>query len=122
MREYSYNEKSMILETKTTGILKIVDIISHYEKITLDDSLPRNLKELIDCRGTQFDLNLDEIKLAINAVKNAILKYNYIRESIIVDEPFETAVAIFFENISTGIKSYNFKVFDTEYGARNWIF
>ena len=122
MKNYSYNEKSMILETGTIGILKIEDIISHYEKINNDDSLPRNLKVLIDCRGTQLDVTVDEINLTSDVVKKALLIYNYIKEAILVDKPYETVVATLFENYNSYFESYSFRVFSTENAARNWLY
>lgn len=121
MREYSFNEESIILETKTSGILKIEDIINHYDEIARDDTLPRNLKVLIDTRGTQFDVKMNEMSLATNTVKNVLQKYNYIKEAILVDKPSTTVVAMLFEINSTGFESYNFQVFSTENAARNWL-
>ncbi len=121
MSSYSFNEKSGILETKYTGVLKIEGIIFHYTRINNDDSLPRDLKVLIDCRGVQMDLKVDEISLSYDAVRKALLSYNYIKEAILVDKPPETVVAMMFEKDHSDFDSYSFRVFSTEKAARNWL-
>jgi hypothetical protein len=122
MRNYTYNEESMILETRTKGILKIEDIIEHYKKIGKEESLSRNLKILIDCRGTKMDIKINEIGQTYDTVKEVLLKYNDIREAILVDKPYETVIAVLFDNYNADLESYSFKVFSTEDAARYWLF
>lgn len=121
MRHYSYNKKSKILETVTFGVLNIEDIINHYEQITNDDSLPKNLMVLIDCRGTKFDIKVDEISLTKDVVKKALLKFKLIKEAILVDKPFQTVIATLFENYNSDVESYSFRIFSTENAARYWL-
>lgn len=122
MNIYLYNEMLRILETETQGIIIIDDIISHYTKIMDDSTLPRNLKVLIDCRGTQFDIEVGEISLTKDVVKKALLKYNSIKEAILVDEPYETVVATLFKQYNLSLESHSFSIFCTERAARNWLF
>jgi hypothetical protein len=121
MSSYSFNEKSGILETKYTGVLKIEDIIGHYTRINDDDSLPRDLRVVIDCRGTKFDLKAQEIVLSYDAVRKALINYNYIKEAILVDKPHETVVAMMFEKDHSDFDSYSFRVFSTDKAARDWL-
>lgn len=121
MREYFYNEKLDILETRTKGILRITDILSHYDKLTNIVNLPKCLKVLIDCRGTKFDIKIDEIALSNDSVKKALNKYKNIQEAILVDKPYETVVATLFKNYNADIIEYRFKIFYTEDAARRWL-
>lgn len=121
MRSDRNNEKLMILEIEMQGVITIDDIILHYTNIMDDKTLPRELKVLIDCRSTQMDINVDEISSTIDAVKKALLKYNSIREAILVDKPFETVVATLFEQYNSDLEAYNFSVFCTEKAAINWL-
>lgn len=121
MKKYSYNEQSKILETGTTGTIKIDDIFSHYAKIYDDGSLPRNLKVLIDCRDTHLDVKANEISLTKDIAKKTLLKFKSINEAIIVDKPNETVVATIFEHYNSDLESYRFEIFSTENGARNWL-
>lgn len=121
MKRDTYDEKRMMLKTEYQGVMKIDDIIRHYVKILDDNSLPRDLKVLIDCSSAQFDVNVDEIGLATEVVKKALLKYNSIREAILVDKPHETVIATLFEKYNSALESYSFSVFSTETSARNWL-
>ncbi len=121
MRNYSYNEKSKILELRTIGVIKIDDIISHYAELNDDGSLPRNLKVLIDCRGTQLDIKVNEISLTKDSVKKVLLKFKSIKEAILVDKPFETVVATLFKDYNSDLESYSFRIFCTENAAKNWL-
>lgn len=122
MRNYTYNEVSRILETRAKGILKIGDIIDHYEIITNEESFPRNLKVLIDCRGAQMDIKVDETGQIHAMVKKALSKYNYIKEAILVDKPNETVIAMLFDYYSSDLKTYSFHVFSIENVAREWLY
>lgn len=121
MKRDTYYEELKMLKTVYQGVMKIDDIISHYLKILDDSSLPRDLKVLIDCSSAQFDVNVDEIGLATDIVKKALLKYNSIREAVLVDKPHETVIATLFEKYNSALESYSFAVFSTETAARNWL-
>lgn len=121
MRIYLYNEKLDILEVKTKGTLRITDIISHYNELTNNVNLPNNLKVLIDCRGTQLDITINEISFANAAVKNALNKYENIQEAILVNQPYETVVATLFKDYNVDLKKYSFKIFYTEDAAKSWL-
>ena len=121
MRDYYYNEKLDILETRTLGILRITDIIHHYDKLINIVNLPNCLKVLIDCRGSKLDVKIDEISSTNDAVKKALSKFENIQEAILVDQPYETVVATLFENYNADIIEYRFKVFCTEEAAKHWL-
>ena len=120
MIEYLYDNKLEILKTNSKGILRIDDIVSHYYTIAKNNILTENLKILIDCRETKFDVEPDEIILINDAVKKALNKYAYIKEAILIEQPYETVLATIFEK---GIKldHYNFKIFSTENAALSWL-
>lgn len=121
MIEYSYNDRDLILEVNVTGTLTIETIISHYERITNDVSLPRILRVLIDAKSAKFDIKMDDIKSTTDGVTKALQRYIYISEAILVDKPYATAVALLFNNNNGGLDSYDFQVFSTENAARKWL-
>lgn len=121
MIEYSYNYRDLILEVNVTGTLTIETIISHYERITNDVSLPRILRVLIDAKSAKFDIKMDDIKSTTDGVTKALQRYIYISEAILVDKPYATAVALLFNNNNGGLDSYDFQVFNTENAARKWL-
>ncbi len=121
MRTYTFNQNTKLLELKVSGTVTIEDLMNHYLVIEGDDVLPRDLKVLIDCRNTVFDMQVREIANSIEKLKNALRKYNSITEAIIVDQPFETAFSTFFSECSKSARSYIFQVFSTEEAARAWL-
>jgi hypothetical protein len=121
IKTYSYDEDADILILSTDGVMKVQDIISHYEHITSDDALPRKLSVLIDSRGTQMDLKIADIEFTHEAVKKALNTYSFLKEAIIVDKPYETVIATMFERFYSKMESYLFRVFSTEEAARTWL-
>jgi len=121
MINYQFNDKFQIVEVNVSGVITIKDIIDHYYNISKDDSLPNNLKEIIDCRNAQFDIDLKNIDLTYKSVKKALEAYDTIKEAILVDKPFETVVAMLFVRINANSKNYCCRVFSTEDASYNWL-
>jgi len=69
-----------------------------------------------------LDIKDDEISQTHDKVKKVLLKYNYIKEAILVDKTNETVVAILFHNYNSDLKSYSSQVFSTENAARSWLY
>ena len=76
IKSYYFNEKEKVLDLRTHGVMTVEDIISHYEYICGEPSLPRKLKVLIDCRGTRLDLRISDIELTQDAVRRALEKFS----------------------------------------------
>jgi len=105
MINYIYHEENKFIEVKVSGKLCVQDVIKHYNKISKDNSLPNNLVSIIDCRNACFDIEedeLDDMVLTYDSVKNALKRFYSIKEAIVVDKPFETAVATIFSQINIG--------------------
>ena len=122
MKHLFYNEKQSILETRYIGVLRIEDIIRHYDDIAKFDYLPKQLKVLIDCRGVKIDINIGDINLTKESVKNVLKIFNSMQEVILVDRPDVTAVAMLFKIKNSLVKNYSFDVFCTEDAAKRWLF
>lgn len=121
MRDYHYNEKTNVLETKAKGTLQINDIIKHYLDIGKSQYPSKHLKILVDCREADFEITPIEISYTVNALKKALISYESIQESILVSKPFETAIATLFKRYNTNTNNYYFKVFCTEKAAKDWL-
>lgn len=121
MRTYHYNKQNNILEAKVNGNLSITDIINHYHEISKSQYPTKHLKVLIDCRKAKFEITPIEIKFTVAALKKALINYDSIQESILVDKPFEAAVTKAFKRYNSRTNNYHFKVFCTENAARVWL-
>ena len=121
MRKYSYNKKLDILVLSASEVILINEIIDHYLELSKNVSLPRNLRVLLDCRGARLNVDTDEIGLTHDAVKEALNKYEYIREAILIDKPYETVLANLFKHYNEDFENYTFNIFSTEEAALRWL-
>ncbi len=120
MLTLDYDYEKNILLTMTKGVIGVEDMLKHYNTIIKNDSFPRKLNVLIDCKGTMCTTKPDEIEIFYNKVTTAIQKYKQIREAILVDQPYETAFVILFEKLIQ-VENYEFKIFYSEKVAMNWL-
>ncbi|MEE9463414.1 MAG: hypothetical protein V3V53_16370 [Bacteroidales bacterium] len=120
MITFSYDDELDILHTITGGDLSIDEILGHYQEIRQNNTYPRDLKVIIDCRSTRLAVKLDDISRLIEAAKNTIPKYTQLREAILVTAPYETVVATLFEQ-NARFKNYNFRLFNSENAALRWL-
>lgn len=120
MIDISYNDQLNILQTKTGGELTIEEILGHYNEIRRNDTYPRDLKVLIDCRLTRLAVKLDDVEKIIEAAKSAIPKYKRMKEAILIAAPYETVIATLFEQ-NARFENYRFKVFNSENAALVWL-
>ena len=120
MITFSYDDELGILHTITGGDLSIDEILEHYQEIRQNNTYPRDLKVIIDCRSTRLAVKLDDISRLIEAAKNTIPKYTQLREAILITAPYETVVATLFEQ-NARFKNYNFRLFYSENAALQWL-
>ena len=120
MITFSYDDELGILHTITGGDLCIDEILGHYQEIRQNNTYPRDLKVIIDCRSTRLAVKLDDVSRLIEAAKNTIPKYTQLREAILVTGPYETVVATLFEQ-NARFKNYNFRLFNSENAALRWL-
>jgi hypothetical protein len=120
MIEISYNNDLGVLQTKTGGDLSIEEILGHYDEIRQNNTYPRDLKVIIDCRSTRLAVKLDDVTSIIEAAKTTIPKYKRLREAILITAPYETVVATLFEQ-NARFENYNFRLFNSENAALRWL-
>ncbi len=120
MITFSYDDELGVLHTITGGDLSIDEILGHYQEIKQNNTYPRDLKVIIDCRSTRLAVKLDDVSRLIEAAKNTIPKYTQLREAILITAPYETVVATLFEQ-NARFKNYNFRLFNSENAALRWL-
>ncbi len=120
MIEISYNDEIGVLQTRTGGDLSIEEILGHYEEIRQNETYPRDLKVVIDCRSTRLAVKLDDITHIVKAAGNTIPRYESLREAILVTAPYETVVATLFEQ-NARFENYHFRLFHSENEALQWL-
>ena len=83
--------------------------------------MPENLRVLIDCRDVAFDIDIRSIEFTSETLNKSLKRYSTIKEAILVDKPFETAIAKMFQLLHSKIENYNFEIFSTEDASRKWL-
>lgn len=120
MISISYNEELGVLQTRTGGELSVDEILGHYDEIRQNDSYPRDLKVMIDCRSTRLAVKLDDVSRIVEAARSTLPKYDKIREAILITAPYETVVATLFEQ-NARFDNYHFRLFNSEEAALRWL-
>ena len=120
MITFSFNHEIGVLLTKTGGDLGIDEILGHYEEIRNNETYPRDLKVIIDCRSTRLAVKLDDVTHIVQAAKSTIPKYERLTEAILITEPYETVVATLFEQ-NARFKNYHFRLFNSKNAALRWL-
>ena len=121
MRNYSYNEELKTLTTRVEVSINVEDIIDHYNQLIAYTTSTKSLKVLIDCSNVVFDIRPEEISLTQEALGSAVRKYKYIREAIMVSQPYTTVVASLFQHFDKIFNNYSFQIFYTEHAATDWL-
>jgi hypothetical protein len=116
----AYNDELGVLLTKTGGELSIDEILGHYDEIRQNDTYPRDLKVMIDCRSTRLVVKLDDVTRIVEAARTTIPKYTRLREAILITAPYETVVATLFEQ-NARFENYHFRLFNSENAALQWL-
>lgn len=117
---YHFDKEKNILISTIKDILVIEGIINHYKLIENDESLPRNLKVLIQGKDFIFDIKGPEIKSVSKYVISALSKYNSIKEAIVLEHSYSTAIGLIFKE-GNKYENYFFKVFSSSNAAEKWL-
>ncbi|MCG8702242.1 MAG: STAS/SEC14 domain-containing protein [Bacteroidales bacterium] len=121
MINYHYSNETGILLTVTEGSISVDDIINHYNTLLKSEYLTKKLKVLIDCRNTKINCRPSQVENTTKHVKKVLQKFDRLEEAIVVDLPYETAIATLFKNVNSGYSNYHIKIFVTPEAAMNWL-
>lgn len=120
MRNYNYNRILEILEIKFGGVLTVEDLIDNYEKIRIDNDLPKDLKIVLNLKDSNFKIQEGEIKLLFPALKALLEKHDKIAEAIIISQLVRERVAPLFDEYEE-FENYRKKLFSTKDAAIKWL-
>jgi len=115
------NKLDGILKIRISGIVNIKDISNHYVAIANDKTLSDRLNILTDCRETKLNISPEELNGYSKFTKKVFGRFNYIKEAIIVDKPYETAIAILLGKTLSILNNHLIGIFSTEKAATNWL-
>ena len=115
-----FNKETKILVNTLSGTIDISDVLNMYHQIEHHDSLSANLKIIIDSQEARYSFTEKDLQKIANAIKHLLTKFNSIQEAIIQSTPYETAMAVLYEQM-VHFDNFQFKVFTTREAAIQWL-
>lgn len=115
-----FNNNTKILTNTLTGTINIADVLDMYHRIEQHGSLPANLKIIIDSQKARYSFTERELKEIADAIKHLLTKFDSIQEAIIQSSPYETAMAVLYEQM-VHFDNFKFKAFSTHEAAIDWL-
>ncbi len=109
-----------ILRVRYPGMLTKEDVIAHYNEIRSNTGFQRDLRILIDCRDSTFTIKPGEVNELYAVAAQAVVKYDFVKEAVMVSDPYETVIVTLFQQANK-IPNYMFQVFNTEQAAVVWL-
>lgn len=116
----NFNAENNILVNTLSGPIDISDVLNMYHQIEHHGSLPANLKIIIDSQKARYSFTEKDLQKIANAIKHLLTKFNSIQEAIIQSTPYETAMAVLYEQM-VQIENFRFKVFSSYEAAIQWL-
>lgn len=120
MIDINFNTDTNILENTLTGTIGIAEVLDMYDRMEQLDVLPQNLKVIIDSQKARYTFTEKELKQIASAIEHLLSKFNSIQEAIIQSSPYETAMAVLYEQM-VQFKNFKFKAFSTREAAIQWL-
>jgi len=115
-----FNTDSNILVNTLSGTIDISDVLNMYHRIEHHGSLPANLKIIIDSQKAKYSFTEKDLQKIANAIRHLLKKFSSIQEAIVQSSPYETAMAVLYEQM-VQIENFRFKAFSTHEAAIQWL-
>ncbi|PXY00746.1 hypothetical protein DF185_12625 [Marinifilum breve] len=115
-----FNPKTQILESTYSGKVSLNEIVEYINETKCNPNYPRALKILTYCSDSEMTFGPNDIPKIVEANNQSLAKYDSITDALIVNNPNETALIIFFQMLSEN-KKYKVDAFSTEEAAMNWL-
>lgn len=115
-----FNAEEGHLDSRFHGRVTEEEIIDYINATRLNSSYPRYLKILTDGMEANMDFSPDALPRIVEANNRSLEVYDAIVDAIVLDAPKETALSIFYEELSKAPK-YRFRVFSTRKATIAWL-
>lgn len=120
MIDIKFNTDINILENTLTGTIGISEVLDMYHRVEQQKALPQNLKIIIDSQNARYSFTENELQQIANAIQHLLTKFSSIHEAIIQSSPYETAMAVLYEQM-VEFENFRFKAFSTREAALEWL-
>jgi hypothetical protein len=121
-KKIKYNIDNEFVKVWFEGALQAETIADLVTDIVNDrERLPGKLKVLIDSRRAKFVSKPEDLKLILKKIKEHHNKFEQIKLTIILQNPYETAISILMQEMVRDLGNVYFRVFSTEQAAVSWL-
>ncbi len=120
MIDIKFNTDTNILENTLTGTIGIEEVLDMYNRMEQLNVLPQNLKVIIDSQKARYTFTERELQQIAGAIEHLLSKFRSIQEAIIQSSPYETAMAVLYEQM-VQFENFRFKAFSTREAATEWL-
>ena len=83
--------------------------------------LPDKLKILIDSRRAKFASKPEDLRVILKRIREHHEKFELIKLTIILQNPYETAISILMQEMVRDLGNVYLRVFSTEQAAVSWL-
>ena len=115
-----FNSDEGHLDSRFHGTVTEQEIIDYINNTRENSSYPRYLKILTDGLEAQMEFTPDSLPKIVEANNRSLEAYDAIIDAIVLDGQRETALSVFYEELSKAPK-YRFRVFSTRKAAIAWL-
>ena len=116
----TFNKEYGHLDSRFHGEVTAEEIIEYIDATRLNQDYPRYLKILTDGREAKMNFSADSIPAIVTANNRSLEQYEAIVDAIVLEGSRETALSVFYEQLSKAPK-YRFRVFSTREAAISWL-
>ncbi len=116
-----YNHSKKLLRVKAIAPICMADLLLAINNLPGYFENHGELKVLLDFSDTEVRITRKELPYIANSLQEIILPENYIRIAKIVSKPYDTALAILFQNMIQDISQLKFEIFNTNSAAMKWL-
>ncbi len=115
-----FNRQIDILEFRLVGNINLIEMLECINFRNENTTYPRSLKMLIDATNANFTFSVDDLTIIASENINAVGKYTYVFDAIILNNPKNTAFSMLFKEFSK-TNNYKFSFFASKGAALKWL-
>jgi len=116
-----FNRKTGILYTRYEGIIRLDDMLTDIRQVSNDTHLPSRLKIITDTRDATYEIHYTDIPLLVDEVKKHIKKFDFVKEALLQNNSFITALSILYQLELSTIGNFSYKIFSTLEACQDWL-
>ncbi len=122
MKKISYSIEKEFVRVVFDDVVSAESIAALMSDIVKErKKLPSILKVLVDARRARFAGRPDDLRIILKKFREHYTKFEIIKLTIVLQNPYETAISIIMKEMLRNLTNIYIKVFSTEQAAAEWL-